>query len=110
MALPYGEYSDKAFEVFSRLTDESAKRIGARSLLLCSVSGTLSIWNTGEKGEYKGKQKIVYEARPDEDDLYLDEDEDADDYDGDRDYDYSDIHPDETVDEFEDHEDFEPRD
>jgi len=64
MTLPYGDYSEKAFEKFSYLTDEAAKRTGNTSLLLCDVSGKLTIWNTSEKGQYRGTQKIVYQAEP----------------------------------------------
>jgi len=64
MTLPYGAYSEKAFEIFSQLTDKAAKKTGKTSLLLCDVSGKLTIWNTSEKGEYVGKRKIVYKAEP----------------------------------------------
>lgn len=73
MALPYGEYSNKAFEIFAQRTDEASKATGAKSLLLCDVSGKLSIWNTSEKGEYTGKQRIVYAKVPNEDGFYLDD-------------------------------------
>jgi len=64
MTLAYGNYSEKAFETFSQLTDEAAKRTGNTSLLLCDVSGKLTIWNTSQRGQYRGRQKIVYQANP----------------------------------------------
>jgi len=72
MTLPYGAYSDEAFEKFSKLTDDAAKKKGKTSLLLCDVSGKLTIWNTSEKGKYTGKQKIVYKAEPDTKELTAD--------------------------------------
>lgn len=61
MALKYGEYSDNALEKFSNIAKEEAEKTGKPVLLLCDVSGKLSIWKTSVRGEYKGKQKIVRE-------------------------------------------------